>query len=108
MPGLNGSPVFGPLSGRMTLRLAGACAASPCSATVAAQSRNAPRAVHAILMRRLSSAKPATRRPALRYILQRCGIGKEKRMARAIDVSRRAFLTGLAGLAAARAMAADP
>ena len=29
-------------------------------------------------------------------------------MARAIDVSGRAFLTGLAGLAAARAFAADP
>src|SRR4029079_6202122 len=29
-------------------------------------------------------------------------------MARAIDVSRRAFLTGLTGLAAARAFAADP
>jgi hypothetical protein len=34
--------------------------------------------------------------------------GRRSVMAGAIDVSRRAFLTGLAGLAAARAMAADP
>src|SRR5262249_10420108 len=44
---------------------------------------------------------------SLRSILQRLRVRKEKRMARQADVSRRAFLTGLAALAAARAAAAD-